>query len=231
MIPLLAAILLAGAAGAGPVLVSDACGSDTTTNDDLARGRCAVEAVSRNMKAKERPAELKVEAEGKLYSVPEGVEMLTPPPQGELDQWWKEFFRKFREFCSVGANKAKVVGSDSARPSGDAAGDQGNSSQSDSDNGGDGDGDGDGTQGEAAVANKDVRSAGEHSCQICFDQDHSTVMLPCGHGGLCWDCGLQIYALTEECPMCRTKIELLVQLDGEKRRYEGEDEYVSALCA
>lgn len=60
MIPLLAAILLAGAAGAGPVLVSDACGSDTTTNDDLARGRCAVETVSRNMKAKERPAELKV---------------------------------------------------------------------------------------------------------------------------------------------------------------------------
>lgn len=75
-------------------------------------------------------------------------------------------------------------------------------------------GDGDGTQGEAAAAaaaaaNKDVRSAGEHSCQICFDQDHSTVMLPCGHGGLCWDCGLQIYALTEECPMCRTKIELV----------------------
>ncbi|CAN0517135.1 unnamed protein product, partial [Ectocarpus sp. 12 AP-2014] len=186
----------------------DACGSDTTTNDDLARGRCAVETVSRNMKAKERPAELKVEAEGKLYSVPEGVEMLTPPPQDEFDQWWKEFFRKFREFCSGGENKAKVVGSDSARPSGDAAGDQGNSSQSDSG------GHGDGTHGEAAAmvamaAHKDVRSAGERSCQICFDQDHSTVMLPCGHGGLCWDCGLQIHALTEECPMCRTKIELV----------------------
>lgn len=55
----------------------------------------------------------------------------------------------------------------------------------------------------------DVRSAGEHSCQICYDQDHSTAMLPCGHGGLCWDCGLQIYALTEECPMCRTKIEVV----------------------
>ncbi|CAM9989631.1 unnamed protein product, partial [Ectocarpus sp. 13 AM-2016] len=211
MIPLLAAILLAGAAGAGPVLVSDACGSDTTTNDDLAGGRCAVETVSRNMKSKERPAELKVEAEGKLYSVPEGVEMLTPPPQDEFDQWWKEFFRKFRELCSGGENNAKVVGSDSARPSGDAAGDQGNSSQRYKLDSGGGD---DGTQGEAAAAiamaaHKDVRSAGERSCQICFDQDHSTVMLPCGHGGLCWDCGLQIYALTEECPMCRTKIELV----------------------
>ncbi|CAN0307751.1 unnamed protein product, partial [Ectocarpus sp. 13 AM-2016] len=46
-------------------------------------------------------------------------------------------------------------------------------------------------------------------CQICFDQDYSTVMLPCGHGGLCWECGLHIYALTEECPMCRTKVKLV----------------------
>lgn len=63
--------------------------------------------------------------------------------------------------------------------------------------------------GKAASLEKDVRSVGEYSCQICFEHEHSTVMLPCGHGGLCWDCGLQIYALTEECPMCRTKIELV----------------------
>ena len=54
-----------------------------------------------------------------------------------------------------------------------------------------------------------MRLSGDHSCQICFEDDRSTAMLPCGHGGLCWDCGLQIYALTEECPMCRTKIELV----------------------
>lgn len=59
MIPLLAAILLAGAAGAGPVLVGDACGSDTTASDDRT-SRCAVETVERNMKAKPKPAELKV---------------------------------------------------------------------------------------------------------------------------------------------------------------------------
>ena len=62
-----------------------------------------------------------------------------------------------------------------------------------------------GASAEIAVE-KDVRSAGEHSCQICFEHDHSTAMLPCGHGGVCWDCGLQIYALTQECPMCRVKI-------------------------
>lgn len=57
MIPLLAAIILAGAAGAGPVLVSDACGNDTTENEVA---RCAVDEIETNMKARPRPKELKV---------------------------------------------------------------------------------------------------------------------------------------------------------------------------
>ena len=66
------------------------------------------------------------------------------------------------------------------------------------------------SSGSGAIATeKDVRSAGEHSCQICFEHDHSTAMLPCGHGGVCWECGLQIYALTQECPMCRVTIEVV----------------------
>lgn len=62
MVPLLAAILLASAAGAGPVLVSDACGQDTTTTagDNDATTRCAVENIDRSMRAKTKPAELKV---------------------------------------------------------------------------------------------------------------------------------------------------------------------------
>lgn len=68
---------------------------------------------------------------------------------------------------------------------------------------------GDDVGGEGTAARKDLGFASERACQICFDQNYSTVMLPCGHGGLCWECGLHIYALTEECPMCRTKIELV----------------------
>lgn len=58
MIPLLAAIVLAGAAGAGPILVSDACGEDTTTDSETAR--CAVEEAERTMRVKKKPKELKV---------------------------------------------------------------------------------------------------------------------------------------------------------------------------
>lgn len=60
MIPLLAAILLAGAAGAGPVLVSDACGQDTTTSESGSTTRCAVEKIDRRMKSQDVPSELKV---------------------------------------------------------------------------------------------------------------------------------------------------------------------------
>jgi len=76
-------------------------------------------------------------------------------------------------------------------------------------------------EGAMPAAEKDVRSVGDHSCQICFEHDQSTAMLPCGHGGLCWDCGLQIYALTEECPMCRTKIELVSAMDANLANLSG----------
>ncbi|CAM9753279.1 unnamed protein product [Pylaiella littoralis] len=226
MIPLLAAILLAGAAGAGPVLVSDACGQDTTSasaGEGDSTTRCAVENIDRSMRAKSKPAELKVEAEGKLYSVAQDVKYITPDSTADAENWWKEFIRKLRELCDGGSEKAKTVSLD---PTTSETAEESSSicpgCSSDSEN--------DGSDAKAAAVDKDVRSAGEHSCQICFEHDHSTVMLPCGHGGLCWDCGLQIYALTEECPMCRTKIEQLVQVDGKKRRYDGEDEYVSAIC-
>lgn len=61
MIPLVAAIVLAGAAGAGPVLVSDVCGGDST---DDAQTKCAVAEVERVMRSKQRPRELKVDNRG-----------------------------------------------------------------------------------------------------------------------------------------------------------------------
>eukprot|EP00752_Nemacystus_decipiens_P002063 g1974.t1 len=150
------------------------------------------------MKSQDVPSELKVEAEGKLYSVPEGVEYNTPTSKPSAENWWEEFVRKVKELVDgEDSHKAKIKRSDP--PAEGETLERNASCRSD------------GCGGKAGSLGKDVRSVGEHSCQICFEHDHSTVMLPCGHGGLCWDCGLQIFALTEECPMCRTKIELLVQ--------------------
>ncbi|CAN0005135.1 unnamed protein product, partial [Choristocarpus tenellus] len=45
------------------------------------------------------------------------------------------------------------------------------------------------------------------SCNICFENDHNSVILACGHGGICWECAMHVCALTNECPMCREEIE------------------------
>eukprot|EP00904_Undaria_pinnatifida_P000701 jgi/Undpi1/10631/HiC_scaffold_29.g13081.m1 len=194
MIPLLAAIVLAGAAGAGPILVSDACGDDTTMDSET--GRCAVEEADRAMRAKKRPRELKVEAEGKLYSVPDKVEIFCPPSSTAIDLWWKNFCRKVMGWAGREPSKAKVSSSEARESSSESDGSEPARSRTPS------------NDTSSPAVEKDVRSAGEHSCQICFEHDHSTAMLPCGHGGVCWECGLQIYALTQECPMCRVRIEV-----------------------
>lgn len=77
MIPLVAAIVLAGAAGAGPVLVSDACGGDTTDNGDT---KCVVAEVERSMGVRPRPKELKVHASA-----------IEPRPCLISYMFWREF--------------------------------------------------------------------------------------------------------------------------------------------
>lgn len=81
MIPLLAAIVLAGAAGAGPVLVSDACGTDTTESE---HSRCAVEEVERKMNARGRPKELKVSRELRARGININELNLYGQPNGAL---------------------------------------------------------------------------------------------------------------------------------------------------
>jgi hypothetical protein len=40
-------------------------------------------------------------------------------------------------------------------------------------------------------------------CCICFDNPPDAVFMDCGHGGVCYDCSLDIWKTTEECYLCR----------------------------
>ena len=40
-------------------------------------------------------------------------------------------------------------------------------------------------------------------CCICFDKVPDSVFMDCGHGGVCYDCSLDIWKTTEECYLCR----------------------------
>lgn len=45
------------------------------------------------------------------------------------------------------------------------------------------------------------------------------MLLECGHGGLCYDCALRVFAKSaQECPLCRHKISRVVKLGDAARR-------------
>ena len=49
--------------------------------------------------------------------------------------------------------------------------------------------------------------ADEHLCVVCLERARDEVLVPCGHMVLCRDCCTDIMASSNECPMCREKIE------------------------
>lgn len=42
-----------------------------------------------------------------------------------------------------------------------------------------------------------------NTCLICFDRAPDSVFMDCGHGGICYECALEIWKATAECYLCR----------------------------
>jgi hypothetical protein len=55
-------------------------------------------------------------------------------------------------------------------------------------------------------------SVKEDACTVCFDSRSDCVLRPCGHGGFCRTCALQLTS----CPLCRGRI-LKLEEDGENQ--------------
>jgi len=43
-------------------------------------------------------------------------------------------------------------------------------------------------------------------CTICYDKKACALIMPCGHGGLCYKCAISIWQNIGECPLCRKAI-------------------------
>lgn len=54
-------------------------------------------------------------------------------------------------------------------------------------------------------------------CSVCFDNKSDSVFMPCGHGGLCFTCSIEIWKKSDDCYLCRNKIFqiLQIELDGD----------------
>ncbi|KAH3765925.1 hypothetical protein Pelo_2231 [Pelomyxa schiedti] len=48
-------------------------------------------------------------------------------------------------------------------------------------------------------------------CLVCFERDVNTVLIPCGHEGLCEDCASLVTSQNPECPVCRSPVEKWVR--------------------
>ena len=54
---------------------------------------------------------------------------------------------------------------------------------------------------------------GGSECKICFDDESSIVLIPCGHSGICEGCAKDLVTLTKECYICRNEIELIAKIN------------------
>jgi len=54
-------------------------------------------------------------------------------------------------------------------------------------------------------------------CVICFDGNQDAVYLPCGHGGVCYECAQEMIKTKGDCHLCRKPIRRLMKVETEKK--------------
>ena len=65
---------------------------------------------------------------------------------------------------------------------------------------------------ELLFQNKEFRD--KNSCCICFDNLANAVIMNCGHGGICYDCGKSILESNlRVCHLCREPLLFILQMD------------------
>jgi hypothetical protein len=70
---------------------------------------------------------------------------------------------------------------------------------------------------ETVVTSPGIEQSGNQQCLICFDKGTDAVFMECGHGGVCYECSLEIWKTTAECFLCRKKITQVLQIDSKQK--------------
>ena len=56
------------------------------------------------------------------------------------------------------------------------------------------------------LGSQESMSMNGKTCLICFDKDSNAIFMDCGHGGVCYDCAMEIWKSSNECHLCREPI-------------------------
>ena len=50
------------------------------------------------------------------------------------------------------------------------------------------------------------------ACLVCYDSPRNAVIMPCGHGGVCYQCAVQMWKSSGMCHLCRITIEAVCEV-------------------
>lgn len=65
----------------------------------------------------------------------------------------------------------------------------------------------------------------EKQCVICLDHKCDTIILPCGHRCICYECATQLWTEKKQCPLCQTRVlsfRHMFQIYTEEEKIESE---------
>ena len=51
------------------------------------------------------------------------------------------------------------------------------------------------------------------TCALCFDSAPDAVLMECGHGGICFRCGIKLLKMKGNCPLCREVVSIVLRID------------------
>lgn len=66
-------------------------------------------------------------------------------------------------------------------------------------------------------------------CGVCFANEPDSVFMRCGHGGVCYECAIDIWKSTGECYLCKEEIEQILQVEPQKN--EKGEEYLKVIAS
>ena len=83
--------------------------------------------------------------------------------------------------------------------------------------------------------NKDGKMMNDHNesmnniCSVCFANEPDSVFMRCGHGGVCYQCAIDIWKSTGECYLCRDEIEQILQVEAQQN--EQGEQYLKVIAS
>ncbi len=58
----------------------------------------------------------------------------------------------------------------------------------------------------SAYLNKQARPLSSKECMLCLTASCDAVLQDCGHGGVCYDCAVNLFKTQRKCMLCRQSI-------------------------